>query len=152
MPPGKRESGGGNGRRIDVTVNNNLLALDADKDFLKPLRERNWTEGYVGLGKLIDAAVRLSLYTRDERVLAFKRRLVAEVLKTQEKDGYIGYLQPGKRVWALWDISEIGYIVYGLTMDHRFYGEDRFPGGSHETRRLPDRPLEGGPGKAHRRH
>jgi hypothetical protein len=75
------------------------------------------------LGKLIDASVRLSLSTRDERLLAFKRRLVDEVLKTQEKDGYIGYLQPEKRVWTLWDISEIGYIVYGLSMDHRFYGE-----------------------------
>jgi DUF1680 family protein len=80
-------------------------------------------DGYVGLGKLIDASVRLSLYTRDERVLAFKRHLVAEVLNTQEKDGYIGYLRPDKRIWALWDFSEIAYIIYGLAMDHRFYGE-----------------------------
>jgi len=111
------------GRRIDVTVSNNLLALDVEKDFLQPLRERNMADGYVGLGKLIDASVRLSLYTRDERVLAFKRHLVAEVLNTQEKDGYIGYLRPDKRIWALWDFSEIAYIIYGLTMDHRFYGE-----------------------------
>ena len=59
----------------------------------------------------------------DERLLDFKQHLVAEVLKTQEKDGYIGYLRSDKRVWTLWDISEIGYIVYGLTMDHRYYGE-----------------------------
>ena len=130
LPPGSVKVAGEMGRRIDVTVNNNLLALDADKDFLQPLRERNKAGGYVGLGKLIDASVRLSLYTRDERVLAFKRRLIAEVLKTQEKDGYIGYLQPDKRIWALWDISEIGYIVYGLSMDHRFYGEAASLGGA----------------------
>jgi hypothetical protein len=123
LPPGSVKVGGEMGRRIDVTVSNNLLALDADKDFLQPLRDRNMADGYWGLGKLIDASVRFSLYTRDERVLAFKQRLVAEVLKTQEKDGYIGYLRPDKRIWALWDISEAGYIVYGLTMDHRFYGE-----------------------------
>jgi hypothetical protein len=111
------------GRRIGVTVSNNILALDADGDFLQPLRERNRPDGYVGLGKLIDASVRLSFYTRDERVLALKRRLVVEALKTQEKDGYVGYLRPDKRVWELWDFSEIAYIVYGLAMDHRFYGE-----------------------------
>jgi hypothetical protein len=123
LPPGTVKVAGEMGRRIDVTVNNNLLALDADSDFLQPLRERNRPDGYVGLGTFIDASVRLSLYAQDERVLAFKRRLVAEVLKTQEKDGYIGYLRPDKRIWALWDIGEIGYIVYGLSMDHRFYGE-----------------------------
>ena len=123
LPPGSVKVGGEMGRRIDVTVNNNLLALDAEKDFLQPLRDRKMADGYIGLGKLIDASVRFSIYTRDERLLDFKRHLVGEVLKTQEPDGYIGYLRPDKRIWTLWDISEIGYIVYGLSMDHRFYGE-----------------------------
>jgi hypothetical protein len=123
LPPGSVKVGGEMGRRIDATINNNLLALDVERDFLQPLRERNWPEGYVGLGKFIDASVRFSLYTRDERLLAFKRRLITEVLKTQDKDGYIGYLLPEKRVWALWDLQEIVYIFYGLAIDHRFYGE-----------------------------
>jgi DUF1680 family protein len=123
LPPGSVKVAGEMGRRIDVTVSNNLLALDVENDFLKPLRERNKESGYTGLGKLIDATVRLSFYTRNERVLALKQHLVSEVLKTQEKDGYIGYLAPGKRVWELWDFQEIAYIFYGLAMDHRFYGE-----------------------------
>ena len=123
LPPGSVQVGGEIGRRIDVTLRNNLLALDAEKDFLQPLRERKQSGGYVGVGKLIDASVRFSVYTRDDRVPAFKRRLVTEVLKTQESDGYIGYLRPDKRIWELWDISEIAYIIYGLCMDHRFYGE-----------------------------
>jgi len=123
LPPGCVKVGGELGRRIDITVNKNLLVLNADQDFLKPLRERTMKSGYVGLGKLIDASARLALYTGDERVLTLKRHLVAETLKAQEKDGYIGYLLPEHRVWDLWDISEMGYIVYGLTMDYRLYGE-----------------------------
>jgi len=49
--------GGEIGRRIDVTVNNNLLKLDVEKDFLAPFRRQDCTRGYVSLGKLIDATV-----------------------------------------------------------------------------------------------
>ena len=44
LPPGTVYVGGEIGRRINITVNNNLLALDVEKDFLKPLRERNRTD------------------------------------------------------------------------------------------------------------
>ena len=33
--------GGEIGRRIDVTVNNNLLVVDINNDFLKPFQEKN---------------------------------------------------------------------------------------------------------------
>ena len=72
---------------------------------------------------LIDAAVRLAAYTGDQRVLALKQRLIDEAIKTQGTDGYIGLLKPGARMWKLWDIHEMGYIVYGLTTDHQFFGE-----------------------------
>ena len=123
LPPGRVKVGGEMGRRIDVTEKNNLLVLNVDNDFLKPLRERKMAEGYIGLGKLIDATVHFAVISGDERVLTLKRHLVAEVLKTQGNDGYLGYLKEENRVWGLWDISEMGYIVYGLTMDHRFFGE-----------------------------
>jgi DUF1680 family protein len=115
--------GGEIGRRIEITLRNNLLALDADKDFLKPFQDRNRNDGYIGLGKLIDAAVRFAHVTGDDKALALKKRLVAGAIQTQEPDGYIGLLKPEKRVWALWDVHEMGYLVYGLTMDHRFFGE-----------------------------
>ncbi|MBN1343720.1 MAG: glycoside hydrolase family 127 protein [Phycisphaerae bacterium] len=115
--------GGEIGRRIDVTVNNNLMVLDAEKDFLQPFRERSKGGGYIGLGKLIDAMVRLAAYTGDEKVLARKRHVVSETIKTQGPDGYIGIMAEGKRVWPLWDVHEMSYLVYGLTMDHRFFGE-----------------------------
>jgi len=39
-----------------MTINKNVLILDADQDFLKPLQERTRKSGYIGLGKLIDAS------------------------------------------------------------------------------------------------
>jgi hypothetical protein len=115
--------GGEIGWRIDVTLRNNLLALDADKDFLKPFQDRNRNDGYIGLGKLIDAAVRFAYVTGDAKALALKKRLVDGAIQTQEPDGYIGLLKAERRVWTLWDVHEMGYLVYGLAMDHRFFGE-----------------------------
>lgn len=112
------------GRRIDLTVNNNLLALDTENVFLVPFRQRNQESGYIGLGKLIDATVRFAAYTEDERVLALKRRLVAEAIKMQEPDGYIGILIPASRLWGVYDIHEMSYLVLGLTNDYRYFGEE----------------------------
>ena len=117
--------GGEIGRRIDITVANNLLKIDVDKDFLAPFRKRTATDGYIGLGKLIDATVRLAAYTGDPKVVALKNRLVAETIATQEPDGYIGIMAPGHRMSTLWDVHEMGYLVFGLLTDHRYFGEER---------------------------
>jgi hypothetical protein len=110
--------GGEIGRRIDVTVADNLLAIGVDQEFLRPFREKKSREGgYVGLGKLIDTLVRLAAYTGDERVLSLKRKVVEETIRTQEPDGYIGIFVPENRVWTLWDAADMGYVVYGLTSD-----------------------------------
>ncbi|MCX5683936.1 MAG: glycoside hydrolase family 127 protein, partial [Planctomycetota bacterium] len=113
------------GRRIDVTVNNNLLVLDADKDFLAPFQKKEKKDGYVGLGKLIDATVRLAAYTRNENVLALKKHLVEKAIEAQEPDGYLGILQPAARMWGLWDIHEMHYVAWGLLSDYRLFGEKR---------------------------
>jgi DUF1680 family protein len=113
------------GRRIHVTVKNNLLALDIERDFLAPFRDKAASSGYLGVGKLIDAAVRLAAHTGDEQVIALKKRLVAETLKTQEPDGYIGMMSPPARMWSMFDAHELGYLVLGLTSDHHFFGEKR---------------------------
>jgi hypothetical protein len=111
------------GRRLDITVINNLLALDTENAFLVPFRQRNQESGYIGLGKLIDATVRFAAYTKDDRVLALKNRLIAEVIKTQEPDGYIGILVPESRLWGVYDIHEMSYLVLGLTNDYKYFGE-----------------------------
>ena len=111
------------GRRLDITVNNNLLALDTENVFLVPFRQRDQASGYIGLGKLIDATVRFAVYTNDDKVRALKNRLVAEAIKTQEPNGYIGILVPASRLWGVYDIHEMSYLVLGLTNDYKYFGE-----------------------------
>jgi len=113
--------GGELGRRIQLTVENNLLALDVDQDFLKPFQERKAQDGYVGIGKLIDALARFAAYTNDPRVLERKRHVIDALIATQEPDGYIGALVPDKRLWRLWDLHEMAYTIYGLATDYELF-------------------------------
>jgi DUF1680 family protein len=131
--------GGEIGRRIDVTLHNNLLVLNVDRDFLAPFEKKSLKGGYIGLGKLIDAAVRLAAYSHNPQALALKKRLVAETLRLQEPDGYLGVLRPEARVWDLWDIHEMSYLVYALASDDRFFHE---AGSLAAARRLADYILE----------
>ncbi|MDD4101760.1 MAG: glycoside hydrolase family 127 protein [Kiritimatiellae bacterium] len=115
--------GGEIGRRIDITINNNLLKLDIDRDFLQPFRRQDGAPSFIGLGMLIDSSVRLAAYSDDPKVLALKRHIVGETLKLQSEEGYIGLFPPEQRITSLWDVHELGYVVWGLLNDYRFYGE-----------------------------
>ena len=118
--------GGEIGRRIDVTVNNNLVKIDIEKDFLSYIRvKKGIGGGYLGLGKLIDGAVELAAYSKNEKAIAVKKRLVDETIKAQEPDGYIGLMPPKDRMWQLWDVHEINYIIFGLVSDYHYFGEKR---------------------------
>jgi DUF1680 family protein len=123
VEPGKIKLGGELGRRIDVTVENNLLVIDVQKDFLQPFVARKATGGYIGLGKLIDSLVHAAVCTGDPRVLERKKQVVAAALATQEPNGYLGLMMPESRVWQLWDTHEMAYLIYGLSSDYRLCGE-----------------------------
>lgn len=113
------------GRRIDLTVKNNLLALDVDRDFLSHFQHKTAVDGYVAMGKLIDASVKFAYYTRDQQVLALKNHLVEGITKTQGSDGYIGAMIPEKRMWTVWDLHEMGYIIYALTSDYKYFKSEQ---------------------------
>ena len=117
--------GGEIGRRIAITVTNNLLVLDADRDFLPAFQTKTAKDGYIGLGKLLDATVKFAAHTGDRRVLRLKEHLVEETLKAQEPDGYIGIMAPPHRVWGLWDTHEMGYLIWGLLTDYQYFGDVR---------------------------
>jgi uncharacterized protein len=117
--------GGEIGRRIDNTIFNNLMVIDVDKDFLAPLKAKSNQEFYIGLGKLIDSAVKLAAYSGDEKVLTRKKHLIDAAIAAQEADGYLGYFNPPARMKTLWDIHEMGYLIYGLLSDYRYFGEKR---------------------------
>lgn len=112
------------GRRIELTVNNNLLVLDVDEQFLKPIREKDDTPTYVGLGKLIDSFVRFAAHTGRADVRAKKDKLIADTLALQEEDGYLGMFPPDKRMWTLWDVHEMAYLITGLVSEYEFFGNE----------------------------
>ncbi len=115
--------GGEIGRRIAITVTNNLLQLDADRDFLRPFTEEPRKGAYIGLGKTVDATVRFAAYTGDPRVEALRQHFIAAIIKAQGADGYIGTLPPAKRIKTLWDVHELGYVIWALLADHQFFGD-----------------------------
>ncbi len=117
--------GGEIGRRIDVTIDNNLMKIDVDKDFLEPFVQKDHSSGFVGVGMLIDAAAGLAAYSKDPLVIARKEHLIDTLLANQEEDGYIGMMKPEARIWALWDIHEMAYIIQGLVRDYRLFGNER---------------------------
>ncbi|MFZ1935080.1 MAG: beta-L-arabinofuranosidase domain-containing protein [Thermoguttaceae bacterium] len=113
------------GRRIDNTIFRNLMVIDVNKEYLAYLNAKTSSDRYVGLGKLIDAAVKLAAYSGDEKVLARKKYIVDKTLATQERDGYLGFIAAPNRMRTPWDIHEMGYIIYGLTSDHHYFQEER---------------------------
>lgn len=115
--------GGEIGRRLQATVDNNLLAIDLDRDFLAPFQKHESAGGYIGLGKTLDAFARFAAYTGDTRLVQRKQHLVNVLLQSQGQDGYIGIMRPESRVGTLWDVHEMSYLVLGLTSDYRFCGE-----------------------------
>lgn len=115
------------GRRINLTIDKNLLALDIEKDFIKPFQEKR-TEGtweYTALGKLVDATVRFAAYSNDERVLALRKHLTDAVKGCQEADGYVGMFTPGNRLANLWDIHEMSYLILGMLTDYQYFGDEK---------------------------
>jgi len=115
--------GGEIGRRIAITVTNNLLKLEADRDFLRPFIEEPRKGQYIGLGKTLDATVRFAAYTGDPKVDVLRKHFIAEILKTQEADGYIGTFPTEKRIKTLWDVHEMGYVIWALLADYRYFGD-----------------------------
>ncbi|NLO02050.1 MAG: hypothetical protein GX126_07005 [Bacteroidales bacterium] len=109
------------GRRIDSTINNNLLKISIAKDFILPFTEKKSKGGYIGVGKLIDASVKFAGYSGNPKVIEVKDHLIGSLLETVEADGYIGIMEKNSRVKQLWDIHEMGYIILGLVNDYRYF-------------------------------
>ena len=135
--------GGEMGRRIDLAIYKNFLALDIDEDFLRPFRNRRPRESlqisqrlvprglldavvarFVALGLLLDAAVLFSKYTNDEQVVSRKNYLIKEIIKTQSPDGYIGIFEAEPEeghLWVEYCIHDTAYLIVGLAQDYRHF-------------------------------
>ncbi len=123
------------GRRIDLTIQKNFLALDADKLFLDPCRQQRLVsevksafERAVMIGHLLEAAALFAKYTNDPQVIARKNYLAAEAVKTQSAEGYIGIFQPlpeAKQLFSEYCFHEVAFIVLGLATDFLQFQEQR---------------------------
>ena len=108
------------GRRINDLIYKNYMALDLDRDFVEPFRSRPFTGGthYVGVGKVIDAGSLFSAYTDDPFVAERTSRLIEEIVKTRDADGYIGTFKPEPEAFQNhrnWALHEQEYLLLGLT-------------------------------------
>ena len=110
------------GERFDLTVRGNFMKLDLEKDFFRPFRERNSKGGFIGLGKLADAAVHLAWNSGEADVVARKEKILDFIVRNQLPDGYTGYFAPDHRLKELWDIHEMGFIIQGLVSDWELFG------------------------------
>ncbi len=112
------------GRRMEITIVNNLLKIDIENDFLLPFERRQGDgAGYIGLGKLIDAVVTFAACTENPEVIQLKEHIIAHVREHQEPDGYYGLFPSEQRITKLWDIHEIQYIAWGLLRDFELTGD-----------------------------
>lgn len=54
-----------------------------------------------------------------------KEYLLDEIIKVQTDDGYIGMLKKDARMWKLWDVHEMGYIIFGLVNDYKYFNKQQ---------------------------
>ncbi len=116
--------GGEIGRRIDVTVKNNILVVNVDKHFIKPFQTRSQPSGFVGLGMFLDGIVRLAHHTGHPALIARKDHVVKAALAAQQDDGYLGMMKEESRIHELWDVHEMAYILIGLISEATLFEND----------------------------
>jgi len=114
--------GGPIGERVRAVWEGNLRQLNWEKDFLAPFRTKSAEGGYVGLGKTLSGLVHAALHFGGEAD-ALRRRIVGELLKTQDADGYMGLYVPASRTYKVWDVHEQSYLMQALLENAEWFGE-----------------------------
>jgi DUF1680 family protein len=117
--------GGEIGRRVAITEHDNLESLHLDKYFIEPFESKKRTDGFVGIGMLIDAVAKMAAHSMNEKTILIKNQLVNQLIAAQEADGYIGMFSKPKRMWVLWDVHEMSYIALGLLTDYQLFDNSR---------------------------
>jgi DUF1680 family protein len=122
IDPTQVKLGGEMGRRIDLTIQKNLLVLEVENQFLRAFRlKQSRPMDYIGIGKLVDATVSFARYSNAPEVVALKDRLVKELIATQLDDGYLGTFPAGSRIRDIFDEHEIAYNIYALVSNYRCF-------------------------------
>ncbi len=118
------------GRRINDLVYRNYMELDLGRTFIEPFQSRPFTDGmhYVGVGKVIDAGSLFAAYTGDPQVNERTSRLIGEIIKTRDTDGYVGTFKPEPEAFQNhrnWVLHEQEYLLLGLTRNWLVTGNEK---------------------------
>jgi DUF1680 family protein len=118
------------GRRIEDLIYKNYMALDLEHGFLDPFRQRPPAKGwrYIGVGKVIDAGSMFAAYTGDPEVRKRTTRLIEELMKTRDADGYLGHMKAepdARQNYVNWILHDQEYALLGLVDNWRYCGDEK---------------------------
>ena len=115
------------GERYASSWKNWLLTIN-ENELLDGYRHRPGKQAWVGehVGKWLHAAALTCVVTGDRALLAKMDRIAAELIKTQEADGYLGTYVLGNRFGiykdADWDVWSHKYNLIGLLAYYQYTG------------------------------
>ncbi len=117
------------GARIDANERNRLLVVDTKPllaGYLKKPGQQEWIGEHVG--KWLDAATLAWVYSGDAALRQKLDQVAAQLIGTQEADGYLGTYIPSKRFGlfpgADWDVWSHAYNMIGLLTYYRYTGDE----------------------------
>lgn len=115
------------GQRLLVNAQNRLVKVDLEP-LLAGFRQKPGSHPWIGehIGKWMHAATLAWAYTGDANLKAKLDYAAAELIKTQEADGYLGTYTPDKRFGlypgADWDVWSHKYCLMGLLTYYQYTG------------------------------
>lgn len=127
LTPDNIKIGGFLGERIEANWKNRLLKVD-EEPLLAGFRKKPGSHPWIGehVGKWLHAATLAWVYSGNEELKKKLDRVAAELIKTQEPDGYLGTYVPEKRFGlypeADWDVWVHKYALIGLLTYYQYTG------------------------------
>lgn len=116
------------GRRVQLNATERLAKVDLEP-LLAGFRQKPGSHPWIGehIGKWMHAATLAWAYTGDPQLKTRLDYAAAELIKTQEPDGYLGTYTPDKRFGlfpgADWDVWSHKYCLMGLLTYHQYTGD-----------------------------
>lgn len=140
LSPHQTRIGGWLGDRVLNNERNRLVQVDLEP-LLAGFRQRPGSHPWIGehIGKWMHAATLAWAYTGDAELRQKLDYAAAELIKTQEPDGYLGTYVPGQRFGlyrgADWDVWSHKYNLMGLLTYYQYTGN---PAALEACRRMGD--------------
>lgn len=130
LSPSQIHVGGLVGKRFDLSEKSRLLKVD-ESELLAGFRSRPGKHPWIGehVGKWLHAATLTWACTKSPELRAKMDRVVSELLKAQDADGYLGTYSPATRFRLDceddWDVWTHKYVLIGLLTYYQYTGDPR---------------------------